>query len=350
MGSPYPLHYTLRWPFYYMWPSIKNHSKIPLRPLQHHFIEADREDYIRLHFCGDIMLTQKDRVPNLHHNVCELINSSDLLIGNCEAPVGDHPLNENAKYNLIYHMPEQFLTKIMRQLTLAPQKILLSVANNHAGDKDKAAFFRTLDIFSELGISALGYHKHTDLPLTIIELNGVKIGFAAWTHWMNREIFVRNEGVFRTETILSMDWGRLKEEHHLDTLIGLPHWEYEFQHFPKHTTRKTASHLMMQGFNLLIGAHPHTLQPIEWFSNGMCAYSLGNFCGLGLAWPVRLIPILEVRLGIKDNNKGKVLGYKLHYFAQVNSKHSMDIVPLEEISPKLQQKLLKRLSLIFQTE
>jgi len=349
MGSPYPLHYTLRWPFYYTWPSVKNHSSMSPKPVEHHFTPVDNKDYISLNFCGDIMLTQKDRVPLLHPAVTTLINSADLFIGNCEAPVGPHDLNPAAKYNLIYHMPRLFLTRIMQQTNLPPNQWILSLANNHAGDKGKEAFFTSVNILQDIGVTPVGHIQHNELPLTIMERNGLRIGIVAWTHWMNRKVFSIREGAGLFEHIEGINWNEVKKSKELDILIGLPHWEYEFQHFPKNKTRHIASNLINNaGFNLLIGAHPHTLMPMEWFPNGICAYSLGNFCGLGMAWPVRLIPILEVKVGIRPEHKGNIIGYKLHYFAQVNNKDTMEILPLSEVAPTLKAKLLKRLALVYQ--
>jgi poly-gamma-glutamate capsule biosynthesis protein CapA/YwtB (metallophosphatase superfamily) len=348
MGSPYPLHYTLRWPFYYMWPSTKNHSKMQIKPLEHQFIQTDDDAYLRLHFCGDIMLTQHDTVPWLHPDVRSIINSADLFIGNCEAPVGKHAINPSAKYHLIYHMPKLFLTGIMRQLTLSAKQWVLSVANNHAGDKGKEAYFASLNVLNDMGITVVGHVDHAQLPLTVIEHSGLKVGIVAWTAWMNREVFHDQQGAARLKHIEKVHWEAVKTTHQLDILIGLPHWEYEFQHYPQQKTRSLAKALIdTSGFNLLVGAHPHTLQPMEWFSNGICAYSLGNFCGLGLAWPVRLIPILEVKLGIKNEHKGRMLGYKLHYFVQVNHAGSMKILPLSEVSSSLRKKLLMRLEKVF---
>lgn len=348
MGSPYPLHYTVRWPYYYLWPSKNNHTKMDIKPSAHSFIKSINEKPMKLFFCGDIMLTQKDRYPILHSEVKSLLNQADLFIGNCEAPIGSHSLNLNASYHLIYHMPQLFLKNIMSQLTLNPDQWVLSVANNHAGDKGAHAYLESVSMLKSMGIHVVGDINQSGLPLNIVERHQARIGIASWTNWMNREVFNNINGVGRTEQIRRVDWNSIKEHYKLDCLVGLPHWEYEFQHFPKHETRELASELINHnGFNLIIGAHPHTLQPMEWFKNGLCQYSLGNFCGLGLAWPVRLIPILEVHVGTSNEHKGKILEYRLHKFAQVNSISGIDILPFSEIDPPLKQKLEKRFNLLF---
>jgi hypothetical protein len=345
MSSPYPWHYTLRWPFYYCWPSTKNHSAITTTPIAHDFIE--NTSFKRLFFCGDIMITQHDIVPTLHHQMCELLNTADLFIGNCEAPVGKQKLNGDARYRMTFYMPQDFLTGIMNQLDLPANKWALSVANNHSGDKGEAILNNTVDILNDLGITPIGLYKNNELPVSVIECDGLRIGIAAWTQWMNCEVFSNGLGVNRLQQMLSEELVEAKAKHQFDILIGLPHWEYEFQHYPRKETRNTAKTLInTYGFNLLVGAHSHTLMPMEWFDNGLCQYSLGNFCGLGSAWPVKLIPILEVRVGIKDLNKGKILGYTLHSFVQLPQKNRIDILPLAEVPLKLRNKITHRLESI----
>jgi len=320
------------------------------KPIEYQFIDTNEGDYLRLIFFGDIMLTQKDMVPRLHPEVREVINSADYFIGNCEAPVGRHDLNPTSKYGLIYHMPKLFLTGIMEQLSLTPSQWILSVANNHAGDKGKEAFFTGVEVLHDIGVTPVGQFSNYDLPISIINTqHNLKFAVAAWTHWMNCEVFSESAGAGRIEHINRAQWSAVKSHYGIDLLVGLPHWEFEFQHFPKYKTRDTARDLIENsGFDLLVGAHPHTLQPLDWFTRGICAYSLGNFCGLGLAWPVRLVPLLETHIGCKEHNKGKILGYKLHYFVQINQNDRMDILPMDAVPELLKMKLLKRLKLVFQ--
>lgn len=347
MSSPYPWHYTLRWPYYYRWPSIKNHSNLPTTPITHNFISSNQAESKRILFCGDIMITQKDIVPTLHPDFCKLLNSADLLIGNCETPVGKQQLNAKAKYWMRFNMPVDFLTGIMNQLTLPKNQWVLSVANNHSGDQGEKYFYDTCHILTELGVTPVGcYHKNA-MPITIIERFGLRIGIAAWTQWMNCEVFSDGVGAHRIHHILDANIRDIKLNHKLDFLIGLPHWEYEFQHYPRNETRQLAKTLIDEhGFNILIGAHPHTLMPMEWFQHGVCQYSLGNFCGLGSAWPVKLIPILEIKLGINNSDKGKMLGYALHPFVQLPQKDKIEIMPLEQAPQSLGNKIRKRLELL----
>src|SRR3990167_1272730 len=134
MLSPYPWHYTLRWPIYFNWPSVRNHTHMDLVPDQYNFY-PNKVQTVRLLFCGDIMVQNKDKTPQLHPELCHLIQSADLFIGNCESPVDTHLPNDQAKYQFTFNMPRAYLENIISQTSLAPEQWLLSMANNHTGDQ-----------------------------------------------------------------------------------------------------------------------------------------------------------------------------------------------------------------------
>lgn len=347
MSSPYPWHYTLRWPLYYFRPSIRNHDAMP--------IHSDREQYqpeketVKLLFCGDIMVQNKDSIPTLHPELCQLIKSSDYFIGNCEAPVGNHLPNKNRQYGFEFHMPRQYLEGIIHQTGLPTAQWVLSTANNHAGDKGYAAYLENCDILNDIGVTVLGKFVKDALPLRMIECRGLRIGIIAWTEWMNCEVFPKdNPGVYRSEHINAINWRNIKREYRLDYLIGMPHWEYEFQHFPRKLSRIQAKSLINGlGINLIVGVHTHTLQPIEIFQQGLCAYNLGNLCGYARAWSVSLVALLEVNLSLAANSVNRVASYQMHYFYQQTAAKGLHIIPLDQAPIAVRGKIQHRLQKLF---
>src|SRR5580704_3422604 len=244
ISSPYPWHYTLRWPLYYMWPSKRNRSNIKRLPDVNYFQNKSNK-ILRLLFCGDIMTLNKDIIPTLHPKLCSLIKSADYFIGNCESVVGSHALNENTKYGFIFHMPRDYLQGIIQQTELPASNWLLSTANNHAGDIDINAFIKNYIILQDMGVHALGQLNPNHPPIFIVEKKGLRIGFVAWTEWMNRDIFPElGPGVNQNKHIVKHDWRVIKSNLKLNYIFGLPHWEYEFQHFPHQQTRKLAKRLI----------------------------------------------------------------------------------------------------------
>jgi Bacterial capsule synthesis protein PGA_cap len=222
------------------------------------------------------------------------------------------------------------------------------MANNHTGDRGYRACLDTESIMGDMGITAVGRWRRDSPPVTTFQYQGVNMGIVSWTDWMNCEVFDADRGVFRTEHITAVDWSQLKQDEGLHTLIGLPHWEFEFQHYPRRRTRELARELIdARGLDLIVGAHPHTLQPMEWFDSGLCAYSLGNFCGLGNAWSVKLISLLEIHLSMAPESKGKICSYRLHPFVQVHGDEEVSLVPLAKAPEPIKTRIERRLRLVF---
>lgn len=348
VSSPYPWHYTLRWPFYFNWPSTRNHTQLePIHDAKQ--FQKETDSVIRLLFCGDIMTANQDIIPSLHPALCDLIRSADYFIGNCEAVLGAHQLNNNAKYRFIFHMPRAYLENIIQQTGLPASQWLLTTANNHIGDIDKEALADNYALFKEMGVQALGQYHKDQLPLHIIEKNGLRIGLSAWTEWMNRDIFSLNyPGVNRQQHVVTKQWRKIKSSLKLDYLFGLPHWEYEFQHFPRRQTRQLAKQLINDlGMDFIIGSHTHTLQPMERFTHGWCIYNLGNFAGQGRAWSVKLNTVLEVKL--QANQAHPLVSYRLHYFFQEHVANKINIIPLDLAPPKKKAKLLNLITKLYIT-
>src|SRR6187549_834740 len=123
MGSPYPWHYDLRWPFYHLRPSLRRHVALPRQPLAARFAAApedrgvdrarargadpdpdpdrDRDpdpDLCRVLLFGDLMGLSGDRVPTASPAIQQLFARADLVIGNCEAPLVREHNDSTARY------------------------------------------------------------------------------------------------------------------------------------------------------------------------------------------------------------------------------------------------------------
>jgi len=63
----------------------------------------------------------------------------------------------------------------------------------------------------------------------------------------------------------------------VDVLIVAMHWGREYTHVPTDLEVKTATFLAEQNVDIVIGTHPHVIQPVEFIGNTLVFYSLGNF-------------------------------------------------------------------------
>lgn len=63
----------------------------------------------------------------------------------------------------------------------------------------------------------------------------------------------------------------------VDILMVAMHWGIEYQTTPNSYQKDMAQYLASLGVDIIIGTHPHVVQPIEWIDNTLVIYSLGNF-------------------------------------------------------------------------
>lgn len=349
--SPYPWPDTLRWPVFYLRPSTKRRSAVVPRPSAHRFSSQPSEP-VRLLFLGDLMCMSRDRVPRVDERLRRLIASADLVLGNCEAPITHAHVRPNASYRFTFDMAEEYLGTLLQRLGVRPGRCVLSVANNHMGDLGPSGLPETLERLRGLGVMPVGA-RAAHGPTVQVQVRGVRLAIAAWTHWMNREVFEGDNRVWRVEEVDAVParaWSEMKERLGAHCLIGTPHWDYEFCHFPAQATREFAQRMIGRGFDLLVGHHPHVLQPIEWLAGGICMYSVGNANGprsLLLRRSSKLFGAFEVQLVPTGRLRGRVAAYRLHPFVQYGRGRTVYLTPLEAAPRGLRAKLEARLRLLY---
>ena len=120
--------------------------------------------------------------------------------------------------------------------------------------------------------------RETTYPL-LIEKNGFKLALLNYTYGTNGIPVTRPTIVNLTDTtLIKLDLQRAKEKNP-DAIIVFMHWGDEYQTQPNKIQKQLTSLCFENGASLVIGAHPHVLQPMEWNreESKLVAYSLGNF-------------------------------------------------------------------------
>ncbi len=312
----------------------------------------DTSRTVRLLFVGDLMCMARDRVPEVDRRLRELVRSADLVIGNCEAPIARSRHRPHASYRFTFDMAEEYLETFLVRLGADPARTVLSVANNHIGDRGPRGPLETVRRLERLGVTPIG-QRVTDGPIVTVRAGTVNLAIVAWTHWLNRDGIAGAGGVWRAEDVAAFPeshWGAMRERTNADCLIGAPHWGLEFHHFPNGPIRRFARRMCHAGFDLLVGHHPHVLQPVEWHGRGVCLYSVGNLNGpksLLASWPSRLLGVFEVRLCATGSERGRIASYRLHPFVQRRLSRGVRLVPLDRMPLRQQARLERRLRLLY---
>ncbi len=240
------------------------------------------EETIKLIFAGDVMLDRGVKASVYEHGEgefsflfeksSEFLNEADILFGNLESVVSDKGEKIGSKYS--FRAPPEAVSG----LTEAGFNIV-SVANNHVFDYGRVAMEDSFVRLGEAGIKITGggfSYNEACFP-TMMEVKGVRVAFLAYTdlaidHWLAGE---NSSGIcFLSEK--NLDNGIRKAEGSDLTVISL-HFGSEYQDQPTVQQKYWGRYAVDKGADLVIGHHPHVIQPVENYNQGFIAYSLGNF-------------------------------------------------------------------------
>lgn len=242
---------------------------------------GEDEGAVSLVFVGDIMLdrgvawTVARRASGdykfIFVNVPTLKNA-DVLFGNLEGPLSDKGRDRFNLYSF------RFIPETITSLSSAGFDVL-SIANNHIGDWGKDAFIDTLSRLESAGIVPVGdiRDEEGETALKVITVKGITFGFLGFTdvgpEWLG-------VGEPPRLSIASVDNVKKLVAMHapkVDYLIVSFHFGNEYQTSPSKRQRILAEAAVKAGAKLIIGHHPHVVQPVETYGDGLIAYSLGNF-------------------------------------------------------------------------
>ena len=160
----------------------------------------------------------------------------------------------------------------------------VSLANNHTGDYGDAGYRDTVD-----AVSAAGLEYGTNNRTFYLEKNGFRIAVICHGLW--------NEA--QAETIVR----RLEEaESRSDFQIVFYHGGKEGVHAPEPWRVRASRRLVDCGADLVLGNHPHVLQPRETYQGREIVYSLGNFCFGGSRQPRNRTIIYQLTLRVEQGS------------------------------------------------
>jgi poly-gamma-glutamate synthesis protein (capsule biosynthesis protein) len=160
---------------------------------------------------------------------------------------------------------------------------VLVTANNHCVDRGRAGLERTIDMLDSVEILHTGTfktlsEKNRSHPL-IIERSGFKLALLNYTYGTN------GLPVTKPNIVNLLDTAAIRKDlikarsMTPDAIIVFTHWGAEYQSLPSKSQKDITELCFRYGARLVIGSHPHVLQPMEWRKkkNQLVAYSLGNF-------------------------------------------------------------------------
>jgi len=233
----------------------------------------------RIVFGGDVMLsryvgrlarTRRDPSSPLRE-LAPFLSQADIAFVNLEAPFSDH--GPAVDRGMVFKAEPEMIAA----LELAGVDVV-STANNHARDCGRHGVAFTLDWLCKHGIAAVGSGASAEAAHggAILARNGLRFGFLGYT-------FDQSNGNHPDldERVVLMDLARLRQDvaamlTRADVTIVSMHAGFEYAARPNRQQMEFARAAIDAGARVVVGHHPHVVQPRERYGRGVIFYSLGN--------------------------------------------------------------------------
>lgn len=222
------------------------------------------------------------------------ISNSDLAIANLETTLA----GPKAKYSSFpkFNSPDELADAIKDSGV-----DIVSTINNHTYDRGSDGVYRTLDVLNSKDIEHVGTQKNDkDENFLIKDVDGVKLGITAYSYGqvygsttalngLNIDYNDLNNLNIFNSSYVDIAFNEIKDtldvmnNKESDLQVVILHWGDEYTRQPNEFQKELAKKLCDYGVDIIIGSHPHMVQPIEMIKSDendnetLVIYSLGNF-------------------------------------------------------------------------
>lgn len=204
--------------------------------------------------------------------IAPLLAGSDITFVNLETPFSDQgPYHQTG---LIFHAaPEMIGGLLLAGVDIA------STANNHARDCGTHGVTFTVRWLRANGIAPVGSGESASITHdgVIIARNGVRFGFLGYTFDQSNGNWRDMDDRVAVADIATMQHDVRSLRERADVVIVSMHHGIEYMPKPSEKQIEFAHAAIDAGATLVIGHHPHVVEPQEWYHGGLIVYSLGNF-------------------------------------------------------------------------
>ena len=230
---------------------------------------------------------------------------------------------------------------------------MVSSATNHAMDLGKNALISSSKIWkqhSNILFSGLYENQEDRQTIRVIEKNGIRFSFLAYTFGVNESTnykSIQNQLKAYPYILGQLDKEQIKEDvtkakEESDVVIVAVHWGKEGHRELSDLQQEYAQYFADLGVDVVIGNHPHLIQPIEKINHTLVVYSLGNFLSTMKDVYNQLEGMISFNFVKKEN---EICIEDIQYIPLVNHFNDdiVTIYPLKEYTKKLvsQHSILK---------
>ena len=252
----------------------------------------------RIRAVGDLMVhtrqlslaRQSDGSYDFHSQyalIADSLADADYTFANLETTIGKYRNMDYSGFPM-FNTPESLLDAV-RDAGVD----FLTLANNHMLDRYFEGLVNTVNNVEQYGFDFGGANRSPEErdAARVIEVNGIGIGVLCYTQMTNgMESYCNANAVeygvnYLRKANFAADVQKLRDAG-ADVVIALPHWGEEYKRKPEGNTVALAKLLIASGVDVILGSHPHMVQPVRFeeaeaadgaLRRGLVAYSLGNF-------------------------------------------------------------------------
>lgn len=264
-----------------------------------------------------------------------IVNNYDLAFYNQESILGGTKLGLSSypAFNSPHEVGEAFTSIGFN---------LVNLANNHTLDRGKKAVISSNNYWkTKKDVLTTGSYNSQDEQnnIQIKEVNGIKYALLGYTTTTNGIKPSNNYYVnVYSETRVKKDIDSIRNK--VDLLLVSMHWGEEYNNSIIKEQENIAKYLSSLGVDIIIGHHPHVIQPIDYIDNTLVIYSLGNFLS-GQEGIDRRIGMM-VSVDVKKENDDIIISDPVArltytYYNSGKTKTNFKIYPFDKLNNKLLQ-------------
>ena len=268
--------------------------------------------------------------------------NATISIGNCEVPMAGSKVGYSGYPS--FNAPEQLATDL-KELGVD----IMTTANNHAMDQGYRGLESTLNYLDDAGIEHVGTARSEEEYDTILikDLNGIKTAFLSYTYGVNgiRKPSSKKYCVNFIDKELIQEQIKQAKKEGAELIVASMHWGTEYKTEENDDQEEMAKFLIQNGVDIILGSHPHVLQPIKMLKvktsegkerEGLVIYSQGNFFSNQKKENTQDTAIFSIEVK-KDGKTGKVSINKVTYapiyvnIKEPGTKNRYELLDLNEI-------------------
>lgn len=277
-----------------------------------------------------------------YENFDDIISTPDVAILNQETIIStEHNVSTYPMFNSPVEVGEEML-----ELGFD----VFNIATNHSIDCGEKGLISAINFWKGKNAITCGAYlnkeDYSDIPMH--EVNGVKIAYLGFTESTNGLSLPSDSEVIlvRASEETRLQQRIIDAKAVADVVVVNAHWGNEYTHEPTDTQRQLAGKLASWGADVIIGTHPHVIQPVEYINNEdgsrtLVAYSLGNFISAQNRGPRMLGGVLNFDI-VKNNATGEIAFENVKFSGVVThygqSFSNLRIYPLSEYTEELASK------------